>query len=106
MSQIISIPQPAVQPAVDTSSFIDLGPFYDRFGPTKMLVLTCTDAGVKAILSDVQIRAWIDLRRADVAEALTYIGSIVPELTPELQTAIISVPVSSEENRALRRLYF
>ena len=85
---------------------LDLGPFYDRFGAAKMAVLTSADAGVKAIVGDTNIRKWIDLERADVASGLAYIGSVVPELTPALQTAILTTPVTAEENMALRKLYF
>lgn len=85
---------------------IDLGPFYDRFGAAKMAVLTSADAGVKAIMSEVAIRKWIDLQRADVASSLAYIGSKVPALTGALQTAILTTPVTVDENRALRKLYF
>ena len=104
MSEIISIPQ-AVAPNL-TQWFIDLGPFYDRFGAAKMSVLLSADPTVKAILQDVNIRKWIDLQRADVASSLAYIGSVVPSVTPALQTAIITTPVATEENAALRALYF
>ena len=101
------LPEPAVPALVDpTAWFIDIGPFYDRFGAAKMAVLTSTDAGVKAIMSDVQIRKWIDLQRADVASSLAYIGSVVPALTPAIQTAILTTPVTAEENLALRKVYF
>jgi hypothetical protein len=86
--------------------FIDLGPFYDRFGAAKMAVLTSTDAGVKAIIADLNIRKWVDLQRADVATALAYVGSVVPAVTPALQTQILTTPVANEENLALRKVYF
>lgn len=100
---------PATPPAPDadpTAWFIDIGPFYDRFGSAKMAVLTSADAGVNAIMADVQIRKWIDLQRADVASGLAYIGSVVPALTPAIRTAILTTPVAAEENLALRKLYF
>ena len=100
-------PAAAAAPESNTTQwFIDVGPFYDRFGATKMAVLTSTDAGVKAIMADVQIRKWIDLQRADVASSLAYIGSVVAALTPAIQTAILTTPVTAEENLALRKLYF
>lgn len=98
--------QPAPPVADPTEWFIDLGPFYDRFGAAKMAVLTSTDAGVKAILMDTQIRKWIDLQRADVASSLAYIASVVPALTPAIQTAILTTPVAYAENAALKKLYF
>ncbi len=98
----------AIQQPVDTTTdwFIDLGPFFDRFGAAKMAVLTSADVGVKALIADIQIRKWIDLQRADVAAGLAYIGSVVPSLTPALQTTILTTHVTQEENLALRRLYF
>lgn len=86
--------------------YIDLGPFYDRFGSAKLPVLTSTDAGVKAIISDLNIRKWVDLARPDVAEALQYVGTVVPAVTVQLQDTILNTPVSNEENLALRKLYF
>lgn len=89
-----------------TAWLIDIGPFFDRFGPAKMAVLTSMNAGVKAILADTQVRKWIDLQRADVAQSVAYIASVVASVTPELQAAILTTPVSPEENLALRKLYF
>lgn len=103
MSNVIAIPQPIDN---TTEWFIDLGPFFDRFAGAKMAVLTSTNSGVKALISDIQVRKWIDLQRQDVIDALAYIGSVVPSVTAELQAAILTAPVASEENLALRRLYF
>ena len=99
---------PPVPPVVvdPCAWLIDIGPFFDRFGATKMAVLTSADAGVKAILSDVQVRKWIDLQRADVATSLAYIGTKVPAVDATLQSAILTTPVAPEENLALRKLYF
>lgn len=99
-------PPVAIAPADPCEWLIDLGPFYDRFGAAKMAVLTSTDASLKAILQDVNIRKWVDLQRADVAQALAYVGSVVAAVTPALQTTILTTPVTAEENRALRKLYF
>lgn len=93
-------------PVNPTEWLIDIGPFFDRFGAAKMAVLTSTDAGVKAILADTQVRKWIDLQRADVAKSVAYIGSVVSAVKPALQKAILTTPVSPEENLALRKLYF
>lgn len=96
-------PAPLPDPCV---WLIDLGPFYDRFGAAKMAVLTSADTGVKAIIADLNIRKWVDLQRADVASGLAYVGSKVPSVDAALQAAILTTPVSSEDNRALRKLYF
>ena len=85
---------------------LDLGPFFDRFGAAKMAVLTSTDIGVQAILKDVAIRKWVDLKNPEVAQSLAYIGTKVAAVTPALQAAILTTPVNSIENLALRKLYF
>ena len=85
---------------------IDIGPFFDRFGATKMAVLTSSDVGVQAIIKDTQIRKWLDLKLPEIASALAYIGTKIPEVTPELQQSILNTPVEEKDNLALRKLYF
>ena len=85
---------------------IDIGPFFDRFGAAKLAVLTSTDATVKAILQDIQVRKWIDLKRADVASSLAYVGTKVPAVDATMQAAILTTPVAAADNLALRKLYF
>jgi len=102
-------PAPTPEPHIfiDTAEFlIDIGPFFDRFGVAKMAVLTSPDAAVKAILSDIQVRHWVDLKRPDVAQALAYVGGVVPSVTAALQTSILTSPVIAAENMVLRKLYF
>lgn len=86
--------------------FIDIGPFFDRFGAQKLAVLGLTNGTVQAILRDVQVRKWIDLKRPDVAQALAVIGNFVPAVNAAMQTAILTTPVTAEENLALRKMYF
>lgn len=86
--------------------YIDIGPFFDRFGSVKMQVLTCSDVGVQAILKDIQVRKWLDLRLPEVQQSLIYVASKVPEVTEELQDYILNTPVADHENLALRKLYF
>lgn len=103
--RLAAIQDPAESPHA-TAWLIDIGPFFDRFGAAKMAVLTSTDPGVRGILSDLQVRKWIDLQRADVALGLAYVGSVVPAVTAAMQAAILTTPVTEAENLALRRLYF
>ena len=98
-----TLPEPVNDPC---EWLIDIGPFFDRFGANKMAVLMCTDPAVKAILSDIQVRKWIDLQRTDVASSLAYVGSVIPAITPTIQNTILTTPVAYEENRALRKLFF
>lgn len=98
---------PTPDPAPDPVEWlIDVGPFMDRFGVAKMAVLTSADVTVKAIMTDMFARKWIDLKRADVPAALSIIGAVVPGVTAELISHILTAPVSAEENLALRKSFF
>ena len=99
-------PAPTPAPQAAWAWLIDLGPFFDRFGAAKMAVLISTDATVKAILQDVMIRKYIDLKNTQVSQSLAYIGTVVPSVTGALQTSILTTPVADSENTALRKLYF
>lgn len=104
--RLVEEPPAPPEQAPEWQWFIDIGPFYDRFGAAKMAVLTNPDAGLKAILADLNIRKWVDLKRADVAQALAYVGSVVPAVDAAMQTAILNTPVADIENLALRKVYF
>lgn len=96
-----------VAPADPTAWLIDVGPFFDRFGTAKMALLTSTNATVQALIKDLQIRKWIDLQRPDVAAGIDAIIALgVSGVTPALKTAILTTPVTPEENLALRKVYF
>ena len=97
---------PVQVPAQPWKWYIDIGPFFDRFGATKMAVLTSSDVGVQAIIKDTQVRKWLDLKLPEIASAVAYIGTKVPGVTPELQQSILNTPVEEKDNLALRKLYF
>lgn len=99
-------PEPPAPPPPAYEWYIDIGPFFDRFGATKMAVLTSADAGVRALITDLQVRKWVDLKLTEVAQGLAYIGTVVPSVTPALQQTILTTPVLDTENLALRKLYF
>ena len=88
------------------SKYIDIGPFFDRFKELKILVLTHPDPTIKALITDIQIRKWIDLDLQEVQQALQYIGTVIPQLTSDRILEIINTPVADHENLALRKLYF
>lgn len=84
---------------------IDIGAFFDRFGASKLPILMSTDTTVKALVQDIQVRKWIDLERADVAQALDILAA-KSLLSGAQKTAILTTPVSANENLALRKVYF
>lgn len=89
-----------------TQYFIDIGPFFDRFGSAKMQVLTSSDLGVQAIIKDTQVRKWLDLRLPELAQSIMYVASKVPAVTVEIRNNVLHTPVAKHENLALRKLYF
>ena len=90
-----------------TEWLIDVGPFFDRFAAAKMPLLMSSNATVQALVKDLQVRKWIDLQRPDVAQGIDALIALgVPGMTAELKTAILTAPVTADENFALRKVYF
>lgn len=102
----VDTPEPPAPPAPVWEWYIDIGPFFDRFGAAKMPVLTSADVGVQAVLKDTQVRKWLDLRLPEIEQSVQYIASKVPELTVQLQEQIINTKPAEHENLALRKMYF
>ena len=94
-------------PTIDYSWFIDVGPFFDRFGSAKMSVLASTNPTVIALVKDVQSRKWVDLKRTDVGQAIDLIISApIAGVDATLKSAILNTPVNQLEQLALVRAYF
>ena len=104
--RVVETPEPPAPPAPVWEWYIDVGPFFDRFGAAKMAVLTSADVGVQAVLKDTQVRKWLDLRLPEIEQSVQYIASKVPALTTELQDQIVNTKPEEHENLALRKLYF
>lgn len=87
--------------------YIDVGPFFDRFGAAKMAVLTSSNPIVRAIVQDVSIRKWVDLSRPDVAAGIDAIIALgVPGVDAELKNTILTSPVLCNENSAVRTQFY
>ena len=84
---------------------IDVGPFFDRFGAAKMAVLSSSDAIVRALVTDLQVRKWIDLKRADVVQGIDLLIS-KSLISAASKDVILTTPVEHVENLALRKMYF
>ena len=105
--RVVETPEPpAPTPAPEWEWYIDIGPFFDRFGAAKMPVLTSADVGVQAILKDTQVRKWLDLKLPELTQSVQYVASKVKAVTPEIVDSIMNTPVSENENLALRKTYF
>lgn len=99
---------PAISVTINPTQYlIDVGPFFDRFKTAKMPLLLSTNATVKALLADIQVRKWIDLKRPDVSQAIDALIALgVTNMTTELKNEILNTPVTAEENLALRKQFF
>ena len=104
--RVVETPEPPAPTPPEWEWYIDIGPFFDRFGAAKTHVLTSADVGVQAIIKDTQVRKWLDLRLPEIGQAVQYIASKVPALTTELQDQIVNTKPEEHENLALRKLYF
>ena len=106
--RVVETPEPPAPAPVapEWEWYIDIGPFFDRFGAAQMPILTSADVGVQAIIKDTQIRKWLDLRLPEIEQSVQYLASKVPRLTTELQDQIVNTKPAEHENLALRKLYF
>ena len=97
--------QPATVEPDPTEWLLDVGPFFDRFGTAKMAVLASQDATVRALVTDLQVRKWVDLKRPDMAQGIDLLisKSLVPA---SAKAGILTAPVTPIENLALRKTYF
>lgn len=87
--------------------FIDVGPFFDRFGSAKMNVLTSTNAVVKAVVQDCVIRKWIDLQNPAVAAGIdALIQQGVAGVDATLKASILNTSVTDAERSAVVKMYF
>lgn len=55
--------------------WIDIGPFYDRFGELQIPILASASATVQACIKSSSVRHYIDLKRADLSVMLDLIIS-------------------------------
>lgn len=76
--------------------YINVGPFFDRFGTHKLPILASTDHLVQAVIKDATVRKYIDLkgRRAELAQA---IGLLQSKGFPLNAATVLDVQPTSEE---------
>lgn len=96
----------AVQPN-EYDWYLDIGPFFDRFGSAKMAILMSTNPLVKAIVTDCMIRKWIDLKNPATAAGFDALMSVgIAGVDAALKAAVLNTPVTAAERSAVVRNYF
>jgi hypothetical protein len=102
-------PAPPEPPEVQSAYawYLDVGSYYDRFGTSKLAMLSSADPIIKAAVLDTNPRNYIDLQRPEVAGVLAYAAGIpvpglgtiaAPIITTELMNSILTtMPVASEQ---------
>ncbi len=91
--------------SIEYEWYIDVGPFFDRFGSKALAVVSSEDAMVKGLVLMTLSRKWIDLKRPDVGVFLDLLVSKGLIDIADLQR-ILTTPVSRSEQSALVRSYF
>lgn len=91
----------------ETLFYVDIGPFFDRFGSSMMAVLTNTDPTLKAWINNVQIRKWIWTKHASVGQAIDAMIALgISGVDAAMKTAVQNTPARWSEQSALIKLYF
>lgn len=91
---------PAVVEVNPADWYINVGPFFDRFGTYKLPILASSDLLVQAIIRDASVRQYIDLRGRR-AELLQAIGLLKAKGFAVSESAILDVqPNEAEVHRA------
>lgn len=76
--------------------WINVGPFFDRFGSKALAVTSSTDPAVQGIVTLTLPREYIDLKRADLAYMLdVLVGKSI--ITTTEKAAIIAPPTTEYE---------
>lgn len=74
---VLTAPPAPEAPINAADWYINVGPFYDRFGAYKLPILASSDPLVQAIIKDTSVRKYIDLkgRRTELAQAIGLLQS-------------------------------
>lgn len=76
--------------------YINIGPFFDRFGAWKLPILSSADPLVQAVIKDSSVRKYIDLkgRRAELVQVIGLLQSKGFDVSA---TAILDVKPNADE---------
>ncbi|QZA80177.1 hypothetical protein [Deefgea piscis] len=81
---------------------VDIGAFYDRFGSSKLDILSSTDPLVMAVVRDSSVRQYIDLKNPDVSAGVNALVTV--GLLNEAQAAAVINLATQENERFVKGL--
>ena len=106
MSQFATAAVPPIAQE-DTSFYVDVGPFFDRFGASMLAVLSTTDPTLKAWITNVNIRKWVFTKHPSIGQAIDMmIAQGIVGVDAALKNAVQNTPARWSEQSALIKLYF
>lgn len=82
--------------------WIDVGPFFDRFGLKALAVTSSTDAQVQGLVTLILPRKYVDLKRADLSPMLDIL--VAKGIITTAEKASIINPVTTEYERHIKGL--
>ncbi len=88
---VFSPPEPVYDERV---WWIDIGPFFDRFGQHKYAILADTSPVVQALIKDSSVRKYIDLKRVDLPAGLAMLVNAGHAIDVQ---AILTTPTAEAE---------
>lgn len=91
----------------DTSFYIDVGPFWDRFGAAQLCVLKGTDPDMQAFVQSCMIRKWIYTKHPFIGQGIDRAIALgIPGVDAALKAAIQNTAARWSEQHALIKTYF
>jgi len=91
----------------DTSFYVDVGPFFDRFGAAQLAALKSTDPDLAAFVRSCENRKWIWTKHPFVGQGIDRAIALgIAGVDAAAKAAIQNTPARWSEQSALIKLYF
>lgn len=91
----------------DTTFYVDVGPFFDRFEASQLTVLKSTDPDLVAFIESCRTRKWIWTKHPLVAMGIDRAITLgIAGVDAAMKDRIMNKPARWPEQSALIKLYF
>lgn len=103
----IAIPQHDTTPQEDTTFYVDVGPFFDRFEAAQLEVLKSTDPDLKAFIESCRTRKWIWTKHPFVAQGVDRCIALgIAGVDAAMKDRIMNRSARWSEQSALIKMFF